>query len=54
VHHTQACPEIDIDKLCWQRLWLWNEAALAVKACPPEAFIATKGAPKHAEKPPDQ
>jgi hypothetical protein len=48
----QACLEVDINKLC--RLQLWNEAALAVKAPAPEAFIATKGVPKPAKKPPDR
>jgi hypothetical protein len=43
VYHIQACLEIDVDELCRQRPWLWNEAALAVKALAPEAFIATKG-----------
>jgi hypothetical protein len=50
----QACLEINVDELCRQQLWLWNEAALTVKACAPKAFIATKRVPKHAKKPPDQ
>ena len=56
VYHIQACLEVDIDRLCRQRLW--SEAALAVKvavlACAPKAFSATERVPKRAKKPPDR
>jgi hypothetical protein len=56
VYHIQACLEVDIDKLCRQRLW--NEAAPAIKAavlaCAPKAFFAAERVPKRAKKPPDR
>jgi len=52
VYHIQACLKIDINKPC--RLWLWNEAALALLACAPDAFFAPERVPKRAKKPPDR
>jgi len=52
VYHIQACLEIDIDNPC--RLWLWNEAALAVLACAPKAFFAAERVSRRAKKPPDR
>jgi hypothetical protein len=50
--YIQACLKIDINKPC--RLRLWNEAALALLACAPDAFFAPERVPKRAKKPPDR